>query len=195
MTVSQPSPYDLWVKKLLKEGKARAAVFLYLINHGDAPGRASDRAEDAVHEAVSEVIAEAIETFSGYEHFRNRVIRTGIRRAIDDYRRRKRERPLGDYSDHLAAPTSGLQSRSELVRQCLEQLPDDQRQLLELHFVEKYTLDELADHLLPPDRRSDNARRLEVWRRLRGVLRQVREALLAQGLVLPRELASHEPTP
>jgi RNA polymerase sigma factor (sigma-70 family) len=195
MTVSQPSPYDLWVKRLLEEGKALAVIFLYLNRHGDAPRRARDRAEEALQEALSRVITQDAKAFSGYEHFRHTVTRSGINYAISDYRKRRRERSLAEQSDYLAAPTDSLQSRSELVRQCLEQLPDDERELLELYFKEDYTLNELANHLLPPDQRTDNARRLEIWRRLRGILRQVREQVLAQGLVLPRELANPEPAP
>jgi DNA-directed RNA polymerase specialized sigma24 family protein len=194
MTVSLPSPSDAWVRRLLEEGKALAVVVLYLTRHGDVPARARDRAEEALEEALSKLITQTAEGFFDYRHFENTVIRTAIRCAIDDYRKWRKMRSLAGQSDHLATPPSGLRAWSPLVRRCLEQLPDDQRRLLELHFEEGYTLDEMADHLLPPDQRSDNARRLEVWRRLRGVLRQVRADLLAQGLVLPGEMAGHEPT-
>jgi DNA-directed RNA polymerase specialized sigma24 family protein len=189
MGVSQPSPYDPWVNTLLREGKAFAAIVFYLTRHGDAPARARSRAEDVLQEALSKVIMKNQGGFSDFQHFRHTVIRSAINLAISDYRKQRRVCSLAGKGDDLASPEGGLRAWSPLVRQCLEQLPDGPRRLLELYFEERYSLDELANHLLPPDQRSDNARRLEVWRRLRGAFRQIREYLLAHGLVLPGKMA------
>jgi RNA polymerase sigma factor (sigma-70 family) len=190
--MSPPSPFDSWVQKLLTEGEALGALVLFYVNRGEAPERARDLAEDAIQEALSRVLTRELRSYVDYKHFRNAIIVTAKNHAISKHRKQRRERPLPDEGDCLAAPEEGLGQRSELVRQCLDQFPEAERRLLELHYYEEYTLDQLADLLLPADGRTANARRLEMWRRLRGVLRQFRELLLANGLVLAGEMVRHD---
>jgi RNA polymerase sigma factor (sigma-70 family) len=113
-------------------------------------------AEDAVQEAFLAVWRAA----DGYRRERAKpstwVLTLVHRRAVDLVRRedRRRAEALRDEPEEAAAPTvheeADLRDRRAAVQAALRQLPDDQREALELAYYGGYTQSELAERLGVP---------------------------------------------
>ena len=113
-------------------------------------------AEDAVQEAFLAVWRAA----EGYRRERAKpstwVLTLVHRRAVDLVRREDRRRAdaIRDEPEEVAAPTvheeADLRDRRAAVQAALRQLPDDQREALELAYYGGYTQSELAERLGVP---------------------------------------------
>jgi len=178
---------EKWAKDLLRDERVRNVLCGYLVNRGVDPREAPRRVEEAVLEAWNRLTG-GEKDYTDYGHFRSAVIKTARNYLVDQHRRSQHERPLGDVAERLAAPGLGLRAWSWLVRECLDLLPENERQQLLWEFEDGLTLKELADEMLPPDERTDNARRLEIWRRRNKVLERLKGLMLARGFVPPAGL-------
>jgi RNA polymerase sigma factor (sigma-70 family) len=152
------------------------------MNLGVARVRAHDLAEDALQEALSKVITQSSVRFSNFKEFERFTIRCAINHAIDMLRKVRRERHMPDGYDRPGEPAKGVRACLWLVCDCLKQLPEEERRLLERYLYEGLSLDELAVAFLPPDGREPNARRLVIFRWRRAILERLRNLLLERGL-------------
>jgi RNA polymerase sigma factor (sigma-70 family) len=134
-----------------------------------------DRALEAVHEAVRRT-KPACDTgrITDYDHFRSSVRQTAVRALIDGYRRCKKYTPLPDEDVLLGEEEDrddrAREDRIALVREVIERLRPEERELVRLRFEEGLPLKEIAARL--------GSSISVVWARLRQPLRQVRQWLL-----------------
>jgi RNA polymerase sigma factor (sigma-70 family) len=134
-----------------------------------------DRALEAVHEAVRRT-KPACDSgrITDYEHFRSSIRQTAVRSLIDGYRRSKRYAPLPDeevlVGEEEDCDERARNERIALVREAIERLPAEERELVRLRFLEGLPLKEVAART--------GASISAVWTRLRQPLRQVRKWLL-----------------
>ncbi len=112
-------------------------------------------AEDAVQEAFLAVWRSAGTFLAGRSRPSTWILTLVHRRAVDIVRREERRRgvpiesapdPAGDATDEEAA----LRSRRRIVQDALRQLPDEQREALELAYYGGFTQSELAERLGQP---------------------------------------------
>ena len=134
-----------------------------------------DRALEAVHEAVRRTKPACdMGRITDYDHFRSSVRQTAVRTLIDGYRRSKRYSPLPDEtvlpSEEEDRDESARADRIALVREVIERLPPEERELVRLRFEEGLPLKEIAA------RKGTSIS--AVWTRLRQPLRQMRLWLL-----------------
>jgi RNA polymerase sigma-70 factor (ECF subfamily) len=135
-----------------------------------------DCALEAVHEAVRRT-KPACDTgrITDYDHFRSSVRQTAVRALIDGYRRTKKYTPLPEEDDLLAEDEEDRDDRARadriaLVREVIERLPAEDRELVRLRFEEGLPLKEIA---------ARNGTSISaVWTRLRQPLRKMRMWLL-----------------
>ncbi len=134
-----------------------------------------DRALEAIHEAVRRT-KPACDSgrIRDYDHFRSSIRQTAVRSLIDGHRRAKRYSPLPE-EEFLGCEEEDLdeQARTEriaMVREAIERLPADERELVRLRFLEGLPLKEVAERT--------GASISAVWTRLRQPLRQMRSWLL-----------------
>jgi hypothetical protein len=170
-----------WADRVYREGMGIGAAFNECCRLGAAPARARDMAWDAVQHAMMQAskISDLQNKFNDFEHFCNWVYRVAINYVRDVFRRRSRERRLPD--DQADQPQVVDPPQVQLTREFLEQLTPQERDLLESFEEDGPTLDEFAARWLPPDGRSENARRLEIWRKRREVVARLRRWLLDNG--------------
>ncbi len=134
-----------------------------------------DRALEAVHEAVRRT-KPACDSgrITDYDHFRSSVRQTAVRALIDGYRRSKKYTPLSDEEDLLDEEEDrddqARADRIALVREVIERLPPEDRELVRLRFEEGLPLKEIAA------RKGSSIS--AIWTRLRQPLRQLRKWLL-----------------
>jgi RNA polymerase sigma factor (sigma-70 family) len=134
-----------------------------------------DRALDAIHEAVRRTKPACdAGRIKDYEHFRSSIRQTAVRSLIDGYRRSRRYAPMPD-EELLAGEEEDSDERARneriaLVREAIERLPAEERELVRLRFLEGLPLKEVAERT--------GASISAVWTRLRQPLRQVRKWLL-----------------
>jgi hypothetical protein len=171
---------EQWSARVLREGIGIGAVFRECSNRGLPPRQALDMAQDAVQRALAR--AAEIDDLTGrfgndFGYFRNWVRRVAINHVRSVFRR-PRESLLPEGYD-VTAPSKEL---VELVREFLQELTEEERDLLMLPYEEDLTLDELVRRYLPPDDRTENARRLVIWRRLRDIKERLREWLRENGM-------------
>jgi RNA polymerase sigma factor (sigma-70 family) len=179
--VGSPGQLEEWAGRVLREEIAIGAVFLECRNRGCHPDRARDLAEDAVQQALTQAarIADLARRFDNFIHFSNWV-RTVVINHVRSVFRKLAPAPLKDW--HAAVlPAAEAPAAQALVRALLEELPAEERELFLLHYEEGLTLDQLAERLLPPDGRSGNARRLDIWRRGQDIVRRLRQGLWEGG--------------
>ncbi len=134
-----------------------------------------DVALEAVHEAVRRT-KPACDSgrITDYDHFRSSVRQTAVRALIDGYRRSKKYTPLSDEEDLLGEEEDrddvARADRIALVREVIERLPPEDRELVRLRFEEGLPLKEIA---------ARKGSSISVaWTRLRQPLRQMRKWLL-----------------
>jgi DNA-directed RNA polymerase specialized sigma24 family protein len=179
--VSWREQFEAWLRRILDERVGLGAAFIEGVNHGQVRARARDLAEEAVQEAqcraVREVNRHGPGRFASYRHLCNWIRKVAINNVRGVLRRERRQRQFAEgEADRLEVPAAGPKtwSDAEDVRDWWERLFPADRRLLELYYDDGLTLNEVADHLLSPDGRTANARRLEVWRRLRDLVRDLR---------------------
>jgi len=177
--------FESWLRRVLDEQVGVGAVFFVCAQRGLAPARARDLAEDGVQKAALRAwqTFSSADRFQDYTHFAHWFRRVAVNHARDVLRREQREeRRRSKKAAQLKAEAAGPKSwiEAEDVRTLVEQLPSDDQLLLKLYYEDGLTLDELAERLLPPDGRSRNARRLEIWRRLRKLVQDLRQHLLGE---------------
>ncbi len=117
--------------------------------------RDSNLAEDAVQDAFMTIWRTAGSFLADRAKPSTWILTLVHRRAVDIVRREERRRgePLeaapqaaGDATDEQAA----LRSQRQIVQEALRQLPDDQREALELAYYGGFTQSELAERLGQP---------------------------------------------
>jgi RNA polymerase sigma factor (sigma-70 family) len=174
--MAAPGSLDEWAREVLRQGIGIGAVFRDCFNRGVPPERARDLAEESVQQALSRAaeIPDLVGRFqNNFEHFCNWVRRVAINAARGVLRREWRQRQLE--VDDLEMTTAEAPAHVQAVQEFLEQLTDDDRQVLMLPYEENWTLDELARRFLPPDDRTENARRLAICRRQRDIQQRFRQ--------------------
>ena len=107
----------------------------------------SSAAEDAMEDAFAALIA-------GRYHFRSEpqlrawLYRTTHNKAVDYIRRHKREVPLCDVENVLQSADlehqMALQERNRIVYTCMQQLPVQYREVLQLVYFDQFGLDEVC---------------------------------------------------
>jgi len=114
-------------------------------------------AEDAVQEAFLTVWRSAAQFVPERAKASTWLLTIVHRRAVDVVRREERRRtePLGPATDAASAEGSAedvawLRLRRERVQDALRQLPDEQREAIELAYYGGFTQSELADRLGQP---------------------------------------------
>jgi DNA-directed RNA polymerase specialized sigma24 family protein len=189
--VDRPGKLKVWAERVLREGIGVGAAFRECQKKGYHGERARDLAEEAVQEALARAsrLAEKVEAqITTYEHFCNWLRKVAINHVRDVSRRRKKEIHLTKEGwEAVVGPVAEPPPDTAAVCALVNELPAVERCLLLLHSVDGLTLDELAERLLPPDDRTENARRLDIWRRLRRIRRRLRERLLKGGFIPPGE--------
>jgi RNA polymerase sigma factor (sigma-70 family) len=184
--------FEEWAARVLREGIGVGAVFLLYRGRGVAPQRAHDLAVEAVQEALVRAasIGDVPARFQhSFVYFCNwvRMVASNYARSI--CRREQRARQLAETeAEDIEAPSAEPPERVQLLRDFLQQATQEERDLLLLSYEEGLTLDDLAQRFLPPDDRSESARRLAIWRRRRDTRRRLRQWLLERGLA-PSEVA------
>jgi DNA-directed RNA polymerase specialized sigma24 family protein len=181
--VSGPGQLQEWAGRVLRERIGAGAAFRECLGRGVAPGRARDLAEDAVQQALAQAarIADIRGRFQNdFDHFCNWVRRVAINYVRSVFRHERRSRQMGEGAMAEAA-AAGPPGHVEVVREFLAQLTEEERNLLMLPYEEDATLDELAERFLPPDDRTENARRLAIWRRRRDIEGRFRAWLQEHG--------------
>jgi DNA-directed RNA polymerase specialized sigma24 family protein len=166
-----------WAEQYARENRGVGAVFA----EGKSHALAADAARDLAHEATQEALVRILQAYGqrpehytgGYRHFCCSVTRTAINVAREHLRRRH----PGNLPEGAEPPAVTPDPRLEAVRLCLDQLPQRDREVLQLRWEEDCTLDEMADRLLPLDGRSPNARRLRIRRAYLAALTALCEAL------------------
>lgn len=154
------------VMELVRGGDARAFEVLFERHGGPAFSLAyrmcgsRSRAEDIVQEAFLSIWRAGGRYDQSRGSVRAWILSTVHNRAIDLFRREslRAARPLeeGNVADRLAAPelTEVIVERraeAERVRVALDDLPDDQRQVIELSYYGGFTHQQIAEMLsLPP---------------------------------------------
>ena len=188
--MDRPGQLEEWARGVLREGIAVGAVFLECRNRGCHPLRARDLAEESVQQALAQAarIEDLERRFENFEHFCNWVRTVAINHVRSVFRREQGWIPLGT-ADAIERPAVEPPPDPAAVRALLEPLPSEERQLLLLRYEQGLTLDQLAERLLPPDERSENARRLDIWRRVNDTLQRLRERLQEGGAGLSPPLA------
>ena len=108
--------------------------------------RASTRAE--AEDVTSEVFRKALEHLPGYEWRGTPFVAWLFRIASNTLTTRwqKAGRESGDPPPEVAAPDADVE-RHAMLFQLVERLPDVQRQVIELRFVEQRSLHEVAETL------------------------------------------------
>jgi RNA polymerase sigma factor (sigma-70 family) len=112
-------------------------------------------AEDAVQEGFLGVWRSADAFLRERATARTWILTLVHRRAVDLVRREERRRaePLDDVPERAGSEADEhvwLSARRELVERALSQLPDDQREALEIAYYGGFTQSELAEHLGVP---------------------------------------------
>ena len=107
----------------------------------------SAAAEDAMEDAFAALIA-------GRYHFRSEpqlrawLYRTTHNKAVDYIRRHKREVPLCDVENVLQSADlehqMALQERNRIVYTCMQQLPVQYREVLQLVYFDEFAIDEVC---------------------------------------------------
>ena len=180
--MGKPGRLEEWAARVLQEGVGIGAAFLAGCNGGAAAGRARDLAEEAVQQALAQAarIADLERRFDSFQHFCNWIQRVAINHVRSILRHEWRGRQLAEgeeVADKPAEPTEAVQ----LVREFMDGLPPDDRELLVAPYEDAETLDDLAERLLAPDDRSPSGRRSAIWRRRRALLARLRQRLLDNG--------------
>jgi RNA polymerase sigma factor (sigma-70 family) len=115
-------------------------------------------------------------------------------RALDRLRQRNRLRPLPDERTPAGEPAAIVwprppadaetRRRHEVTWACLQQLPEEDRRILEGRFYDGRTDQEIGDELYGPcgDSQANN---LRVWRRRQKAYDRLRELLRAHGVEGP----------
>jgi RNA polymerase sigma factor (sigma-70 family) len=167
--MAAPGPLHDWARQVLRQGVGVGVVFRDCLNRGVSAERARDLAEEAVQQALFRAadIPDLVRRFDNLEHFCNWVRRVAVNAARSVLRREQRQQQLEVAG--LETPAPEVQAHVRAVREFLEQLPEEERRLLTLPYEENLTLDELARRFLPPDDRTENARRLAIWRQQRDI--------------------------
>lgn len=173
-----------WADRVLREQVGLGAAARECVNRGIAPATAAESARDAVQEALAQAarIPDLHQRFGGsYEYFANWVRRVAINCVRSELRRDRRKRPL-EKEELLPASDEESAPEVEAVREFLNLLTQEERDLLMLPHEEDLSLDELARRFVPPDDRTENARRLVIWRRQRELHCRFRQWCLDNGL-------------
>jgi RNA polymerase sigma factor (sigma-70 family) len=170
--------FDAWTQRAWQDRVGVGAVFRVAVRR-IGPGRALDLAEEAVQEAHRRAAKEAATpwrwaTEAYYRHWLGQVAVNAGR----DMLRRKRPRQFEEGEEAAVEASGSPPEDSEELRALLEQLPEEERCLLALHFDRDLGLREIADLLLPEDGRTDNARIQVIWRRVRSILAKLRRRWL-----------------
>lgn len=175
-----PGNLEAWATRVLREQVGLGAAFLTCRKHGVAAQRARDLAEEAVQHALTQAsdLTDFADHFTDFDHFCSWVRRVAVNAVVTMYRREQRLRSLEDGDTWpVVAPNEVVAD----VREFLAELSAEERDLLMRPYEEDLTLDDLVQQHLPPDERSANARRLDIWRRRRYILDRFRAWLLRHG--------------
>jgi DNA-directed RNA polymerase specialized sigma24 family protein len=131
-----------------------------------------------MNEARQEAVARVLDyydqnpnRFRDFDHFANTVTRTATN-WLRDQRRRSRG-ILGVFDSELIAPIPDLRPR--VVRNAMEQLAREDREIITRAVIDGASLDELAEQFLPSSTASPNARRLKIRRRLLSAIDRLRD--------------------
>jgi RNA polymerase sigma-70 factor, ECF subfamily len=108
--------------------------------------RAADRAE--AEDVTSEVFRRALENLRGYEWRGTRFLAWLLKIAANtlSHRWEKAVRESGDPAPEIAEPDADLERRAMLF-QLVDRLPEAQRRVIELRYVEECSLNEIAAEL------------------------------------------------
>lgn len=108
--------------------------------------RASHRAE--AEDVTSEVFRRALENLRGYEWRGTPFLAWLLKIAANtlSHRRQKTARESGDPPPELAEPDADLERRAMLF-QLVDRLPEAQRRVIELRYVDQHSLLEVATEL------------------------------------------------
>ncbi len=147
----------------LEEGIPERAVYLRCRNWGLLPSRARDLAESAAAEAYLRALDVDLPTEIYYRRW---VTRVALNFAVDELRRMRRHHSLDDEDPQAPAEKASSLDIGRLLI-AIDSLPELERHIIKLSWFseQKVTLDDIARTLLPDDKRSPNAKRIEIKRK------------------------------
>jgi RNA polymerase sigma factor (sigma-70 family) len=167
-----------WATRFVEDddgmGRALRVTFAFLVRRRLPPGVARDRAEDAVQEALVRVLAahqNGAMSCVRYQHFVNTVCRVAVHWLISEHRRRRGIVALLD--DEVLAPEGDTVAEAETcakVREAVDRLAPEERELVRLRYEEGLTLEDLAAR--------GGCSVATVWRRLQQIQERLRRELL-----------------
>lgn len=104
-------------------------------------------AEDAMEDAIAALLVRG-GSFRSAEHMRAWLYRTTRNKAMDHLRRRKREVPLEDVQELLseddALPTVLSSQQRRTLYECMQKLPQQYREVLELHYFARFSVEQIC---------------------------------------------------
>jgi DNA-directed RNA polymerase specialized sigma24 family protein len=171
----RPSPdIRAWSDRYHRDKCGCGTVFAVVTRLGTRLQEATDLMNEARQEAVARVLDyydQNPNRFRDFDHFANTVTRTATN-WLRDQRRRSRG-ILGVFDSELIAPIPDLRPR--VVRNAMEQLAREDREIITRAVIDGASLDELAEQFLPSSTASPNARRLKIRRRLLSAIDRLRD--------------------
>jgi RNA polymerase sigma-70 factor (ECF subfamily) len=154
---------DDWVRTVRNDEQVLATVMRVARNR--------ERAEDAIQEALTRAVENCPPGyFKSYEHFRRWVVVVARNHLVTEWRSFCRQQPLVAADTVPDRTDDGSAERIELVRQAIEALPAEERELVRRYFEEDWTYKQLAEGL--------GCSITNAWKRIRRALAQVRKWLL-----------------
>jgi len=164
-TTESKHPQDLALLRRVADGDEAAAAEVMRRHSGEMFGFArrmlgeEQAAEDALQEALLGLLRTAA-NYDGRESLRTWVFRILRNKIVDQYRKRGRDlvvsdadpeaasfKPNGHWKDMDFQPWNESAELLEVVRLCMEQLPHNQREALQLKAVEELSATEAAEVL------------------------------------------------
>lgn len=124
-------------------------VYAYALNQIKDPGRAEEIVADTLYDIWRNPLA-----FRGESQFSTWLIGIARNKVLQAYRSAKRHDDhddIDEIGDDIASEDAGAfelladKQRAAGVKQCLDKLPDEQRECMHLVFYEGYSLGEIAE--------------------------------------------------
>jgi DNA-directed RNA polymerase specialized sigma24 family protein len=172
---------EAWPGRVLREGDAEAVLLHFLRSHSVAHLKARQLVPDALQEGLLYVQGVDFNHWTSYRHYLHGVVRAARNHLISLYRRGRRGPTSRQFAEgELSALPDPHREPDAVVRflkQCLDQLPKEDREFILRLYKEGLNLREMAERL-PPDGRTPQGRISAIFRRRRAILDHLREALL-----------------
>ena len=148
-----------------------------LIRYAYTITNSSAGAEDAMEDAFAALLVKG-GTFHDEQQLRSWLYKTTRNKAVDFLRRHRREQPLQDVEEVLSADTveeeALLQERNRRLYLCLQELPLQYREVLELTYLEGFSIEAVCAILRKTKK--------QVYNLLARAKVSLREKLIREGI-------------